>query len=275
MNRRSAPFLPVALLLAGCGGVSTASPGASAIPTPGAAGGPVSLTVFAAASLKAVLADAVAAYGAANPGTTITVSTESSAALETQIEQGAPADVFLSADTANPKKLVDAGLALRTAEIFAGNKLVIVVPKDNPGGLTTARDLGKAKLRIIAAGEKVPITKYANAVVQSLASQVGPASLVELYNAHVVSREDNVKGVIAKIELGEGDAAIVYVTDAKASDKVATVPIPDTANLAATYAGVVIKSSPNTAAAQAFLDWFAGPEGQAILARYGFLPPPA
>jgi molybdate transport system substrate-binding protein len=170
---------------------------------------------------------------------------------------------------------VDSGLALRTAAIFASNKLVVVTPKDNPGRVTSMRSLGRAALRIIAAGPNVPITEYALQVVKNLAAQPGfPPGLLGVYEANVVSTEDNVKAVIAKIELGEGDAAIVYLTDARASDKVTTVPIPDSANVPATYAGVVLKASPNRHAAQEFLDWFAGPAGQAILASYGFLPPP-
>ncbi len=275
MIRRSVSFLTLAVLLAACGGGAATTPSAAPAQTTAGGGGPVSLTIFAASSLKAALTDAIAAYGSVSPGVTLAVSTDSSAALETQIEQGAPADVFLSADIENPKKLVDAGLALKTAEIYAGNKLVIVVPKDNPGGLTTARELDKAGLRIIAAGDSVPITQYANQVVANIADKFGPSSLVEVYNAHIVSREDNVKAVIAKIELGEGDAAIVYVSDAKGSGKVKTIDIPDSANVLATYAGVVIKASANQDAAQAFLDWFAGPDGQAILAKYGFLPPSA
>ena len=266
----------IAALLAACGPGAQATSSEPSSPSASAGGaGPVNLSVYAAASLKGVVEDAATAFEAANPGTAVTVSADSSTALEMQIEQGAPADVFLSADTANPQKLVDAGLALRTAAIFASNKLVIVVPKDNPGGLTTARDLDRSGLRIIAAGDEVPITTYANQVVANIASKYGPNGLVEVYHAHIVSKEDNVKAVIAKIVLGEGDAAIVYVSDAKASTKVATVAIPDDANVPATYAGVVVKASPNRDAAQAFLDWFAGPAGQAILATYGFLPPPA
>ena len=93
------------------------------------------------------------------------------------------------------------------------------------------------------------------------------------YSANVVSQEDNVAAVVSKIELGEGDAAIVYVTDAKSSTKVTPIAVPTDANVPATYAGVVVKASKNAAAAQAFLTWFAGPDGQAILASFGFLPP--
>ena len=131
-------------------------------------------------------------------------------------------------------------------------------------------------MKIIAAGDEVPITKYATQLVDNLAKEPGyPADFAAAYAANIVSREDNVKAVVAKIELGEGDAGIVYVTDAGASTKVATVAVPDSANVLATYAGVVVKASPNPTAAQAFLAWFAGPDGQAILADFGFLPPPS
>jgi molybdate transport system substrate-binding protein len=232
------------------------------------------MTVYGAASLKGVLDKVKAAYETAKPGTTLTVSTDSSATLETQIEQGAPADVFLSADTTNPKKLVDKGLAAGDAVTFAGNKLTIIVPTANPAGIKTPADIAKTGVTVIAAGDEVPITKYATHLVANLAKEAGyPTDFVAKYTANIASKEDNVKAIVAKIELGEGDAGIVYVTDARASTKVTAVDVPDTANVPATYAGVVVKASRNAAAAQAFLTWFAGPDGQAILGTFGFLPP--
>jgi molybdate transport system substrate-binding protein len=233
----------------------------------------VELTVYGAASLKGALEQAKAAYETANPGTTLTISTDSSAALETQIEQGAPADVFLSADTTNPKKLVDQGLADGAPVTFAGNELTVIVPADNPAGIKTPADLAKSGVKVIAAGDEVPITKYATQLVDNLAKEAGyPADYAADYAKNIASKEDNVKAVVAKVELGEGDAGIVYVTDAKASDKVATVDVPDTANMPATYDGVVVKASKDAAAAKAFLDWLAGPQGQAIFGGLGFLP---
>ncbi len=233
----------------------------------------VDLTVFAAASLSGVLAKIKDAYEAANPGTTLTVSTDSSVALETKIEQGAPADVFLAADTANPKKLVDAGLAAGEAAAFAGNKLTIVVPTDNPGGVSKPTDLATPGLKVIAAGDEVPITKYARQLVANIAKEPDASAGFEAaYAANVVSKEDNVKAVIGKIELGEGDAGIVYVTDAKASTKVATVDVPDAVNVPATYAGVVVGASTHQEPARTFLGWLTGADGQAILESFGFLP---
>ena len=135
-------------------------------------------------------------------------------------------------------------------------------------------DLGKSGARVIAALDEVPITKYATQLVENLAAAPGaPADFATAYAANIASKEDNVAAVRTKIELGEGDGAIVYVTDAAASDKVATIDVPADVNVPASYAGVVVKASANADAAHAFLDWFAGPDGQAILASFGFLPP--
>ena len=204
----------------------------------------------------------------------LTISTDASSALEMQIEQGAPADIFLSADAANPQKLVAAGLADGEPVAFAGNELTIVVPTGNPAGITSPADLANAGVKVIAAGDAVPITRYATQLVHNLANEPGyPADFAAAYAANVVSKEDNVKALLAKIELGEGDAGIVYVTDAKGSSKVTTIGVPDAANVPATYDGVVVKSSAHTAAARSFLAWFAGPDGQAVLGSLGFLPP--
>lgn len=286
MNLRvSVVAASLAVALGACSsGTASPSPAATAVPstasitaapaqaTPAAT---ADLTVYAASSLKGVLDKTKAAYEEAVPGTTLTIATGSSATLETQIEQGAPADVFLSADTKNPQKLVDGGFAAGDLVPFAGNLLTVVVPADNPGALKSPADLAKPGLKIIAAGDDVPITKYATQLVANLAKEPGyPSDFAAAYAANVVSKEDNVRALLAKIELGEGDAGIVYVTDAKASGKVVTIAVPDSANVPATYAGVVVKSSAKGAVAAAFLDWLAGPDGQAILAGFGFLPAP-
>jgi molybdate transport system substrate-binding protein len=281
---RAAVALIAILIVAACSTTgSSASPEAtspSVAPSSSASAAPspsletVELTVFAAASLSNVLAKVKPAYEAAHPGTAITLSTDSSAALETQIEQGAPADVFLSADTTNPKKLVDAHLSAGDAVVFAGNKLTIVVPTDDPGKVTSPKDLAKSGLRIIAAGDAVPITKYATQLVGNLAKLPGyPADFATAYTANVASKEDNVKAVIGKIELGEGDAAIVYVTDAASSTKVKTIDVPAEANVPASYAGVVVGTSKHQEPARTFLGWLTSPDGQAILSAAGFLPP--
>lgn len=280
-SRLGLSIVALALAITSCAPAPTPPPSPSApAASPSASGAaaasapPAGLAIYAAASLKAALAKVKAAYESTHPGTTLTISTDSSSALETKIEQGAPADLFLSADTANPQKLVDKGLAAGGLTKFARNLLTVIVPKANPAGIATAADLALPGIKIVAAGDAVPITKYATQLVANLATQPGfPDQFASRYALNIVSKEDNVAAVVAKIELGEGDAAIVYQTDAKASTKVTTLAVPDVANVPATYAAVVIGSSANAGPAQAFLAWLAGPDGQAILATFGFLPP--
>jgi molybdate transport system substrate-binding protein len=263
--------LVVALAVAGCAAEDATPSAASSSPTPP----PVELVVFGAASLRSVLKQVESAYENEHPRIDVVVSTGSSAALRTQIEQGAPADVFLSADTVNPRRLADAGLIGGDPVPFARNRLAIIVPITNPAGITGPADLARPGIKIIAAGERVPITGYATEAIQALAALPGyPAGFADAYAANVVSREDDVGAVAAKIELREGDAAIVYATDARASDAVTAVAIPDAADPTATYAGAVIGASGHRAEATAFFDWLAGPAGEAILADAGFLPPP-
>lgn len=259
----------LALVLCACGPVAV-SPGASAA----ASGKSGELSILAAASLGRVLEEAKAAYEATEPALRLVVSTGSSAALATQIEQGAPADVFLSADMANAERLVEGGLADGGPVVFAANALTVIAPAGNPAAIGSPADLARPGLRIVAAGEHVPVTTYATQLVANLAGLAGyPADFVAAYAANVVSREDDARAVVAKVGLGEGDAAIVYRTDAVASDALETIDVPAEANVVASYAGVVVAGSAEREAARAFLDWFAGAEGRAILARSGFLPP--
>lgn len=265
----------------------SASPGAPAIPactsvdapavmeagaSPGAsssAASPIAaaeLTVFGAASLRGAFESFVPALAAAT-GITPVYSFDASSALRAQIEEGAPVDVFASADTANVTTLLDAGLA--TAPVtFACNQLTIIVPTGNPAGITSAADLGRAGVKVVAAGDEVPITRYATQLVENL-------GIADAYAANIVSREDNVAAVRSRIELGEGDAGIVYVTDAIASgDAVVQVPVPAEANVPATYAAAVVTGTDQPDESSAFLAWLTGPEGQGALGAFGFLPAP-
>ncbi len=274
MRSRLGGLVPtLAIALVACSTGASPAPTAARTAVPGSVPG-ASLTIYGAASLTAVLGKARTAYETAYRGATLSISTDSSSALETKIEQGAPADVFLSADTTNPQKLVDMGLAAGAPTTFAGNLLTVIVPSANPAGITSPADLVRPGVKVIAAGDAVPITKYADQLVANLAREPGyPADFVAKYAANIASKEDNVAAVVAKVELDEGDAAIVYVTDARTSTRVSTIGVPPTANVPATYSGVIVKGSSNQAAAAAFLAWFAGPEGRAILAGFGFLAP--
>lgn len=258
---RVRPLVAAALLAAAC-----TSPSAS--PPPPSAG----LTVYGAASLRTALGQLEPAWESAHPDMPLTVSTGSSAALRTQIELGAPADVFLAADTVNPQRLVEGGFADGDPVPLAVADLAIVTPIDNPGRVTDIADLARPGLKIIAAGPSVPISGY----VDELLRRPGlPPGFAAAYRANVVSREDDVAAVLAKVQLGEGDAGIVYYPDAVASGTVHTIAMPRDLAVRATYAGVVVKASRDPVRARAFLDWLTGPEAQRILANLGFDPPAA
>lgn len=233
------------------------------------------LTVFAAASLRGAFEEAAAAYEQ-ETGTAIVLSFDASCALRAQIEQGAPADVFASADTRNADILAEAGLLDGEPVDFAGNLLTIIVPADNPAEITSPADLARDGLRIVAAGDEVPITQYAVEAVARLGMLEGyPAGFAEAVEANIVSREDNVRAVAAKVELGEGDAAVVYLTDAVAAgDAVTSISIPEDANVLATYAAGVVGGSDAAVDAHDFLDWLLGADGQAILVANGFTAAP-
>jgi molybdate transport system substrate-binding protein len=262
----------VAGFLSGAVALTGACSPADASPRAGAAS--IELTVFAAASLRDVVGELKAMYESATPGVRILLSSDSSAALATRIDHGAPADVFLSADTANPQRLVAAGLADGDPVVFASNQLAVIVPAGNPANISTPLDLARPGVKIIAAGDQVPITGYARQLVDALVGSAGyPAGFAAAYDTNVVSREDNVKAVVAKIELGEGDAAIAYATDVVASGRVDRVGIPADAVVVAHHAAVLVRGSKHREAAHEFLAWLAGPEGEAILRSFGFMPP--
>jgi molybdate transport system substrate-binding protein len=266
-------FLLLAGALVACSGGQATT---SLVPTSSTSAAGATLTVFAAASLKSVLDSINAVYVHVHPEIELTVSTDSSAGLETQIEQGAPADLFLSADAASPQKLADAGLAAGAPVVFAGNQLVIIVPPGNPADITSPMDLARPGVRIVAAGDSVPITKYASQLVANLAGEADdPPGFAAAYAANVVTKQDNDGAVVTQIQVGQGDAAIVYATDARSASNVVTVNLPADVNVVASDAGVVVKTSSKQVAAKAFLDWLRSDEGQAVLARFGFLPPAA
>lgn len=263
----AAPVATAALLLlaasaAGCGTPAEASPR------------PVEIRVGAAASLRDAAVALAETYAASHPGVAFTLATGSSTALRTQVEQGAPIDVLLSADEENPRALADAGLAAGEPVPIAGNALALVVPPDNPAAVGSAADLARPGVRVVAAGDAVPITGYARRLLANVSAGTSdPAAFLAAVDANTMSREDDVAAVLARIELGEGDAALVYATDALANPRVATVPIPAGHNVHAVYTGVVVASSDLAPEAAEFLSWIAGPGGRAVLGPLGFTEP--
>ena len=218
------------------------------------------ITVFAAASLTEAFTEVGEAFTAANPDATATFSFDASSALVQQIIEGAPADVFASADTANMAKLTDAGLNGSEPEIFATNLLTIIVAPDNPLGITGVADLANPDVKVVICAPEVPCGNYANQILTAAAVTVTPVSL-----------EQNVRGVVTKVTAGEADAGIVYVTDVTAAgDAADMVEIPADINVVAEYPIASVAASQNPEVDQAFIDFLTGPDGQAILADYGF-----
>jgi molybdate transport system substrate-binding protein len=218
------------------------------------------ITVFAAASLTAAFNDVGTAFTAANPRAKVTFSFDASSALVQQITQGAPADVFASADTANMDKLTAAALNGTAPVIFATNLLAIIVAPGNPKGITGVADLAKSDLKVVLCAAAVPCGKYAKQILDTAKVTVTPVSL-----------EQNVKGVVTKVTAGEADAGIVYITDVTAAgDKAVGVTIPADINVIAKYPIASVKASSHADVDQAFINFLTGPDGQAIMTTYGF-----
>ncbi len=261
-RRTIVPIALLALVGAACGSSNTQSATATTpVPTPAAATAlSGSITVFAASSLTAAFKDAGDAFMKVNPGVTVMFSFDASSALVTQITQGAPADVFASADTSNMDKLTTAGLNGSAPANLATNLLSIIVAPGNPKGIKTEADLAQPGLKVVVCDPTVPCGKYAQQSLDKAKVTLTPASL-----------EQNVKGVVTKVTAGEADAGIVYVTDVKAAgDKAAGVEIPADANVQATYPIASVKASTHTDIDNAFIAFLTGTDGQAILAKYGF-----
>jgi molybdate transport system substrate-binding protein len=253
--RLAAILLAVAVVAAGCGGNDDTSGGSSG------AGSPTEIKVFAAASLTAAFNKLGEQYTAANGGTEVTFNFAGSQALATQIQQGAPADVFASADVPNMDKVKD---LVDAPQNFASNLLQIVVEKGNPKGVKTLEDLANPDLKVVLAAPDVPAGKYARQMLDKAGVKVNP-----------VSEEDNVKAVVTKVSLGEADAGIVYTTDVTAGgDKIQGVDIPKDQNVTATYPIATVKAGKQQQQAQAFVDLVRSPSGQQVLESFGFLPPP-
>jgi molybdate transport system substrate-binding protein len=253
-------------------GTSTPSDPASTR-TPEAVTGDI--TVFAAASLTAPFEEIQTAFEAANAGTAVTYNFAGSPALRTQLTEGASADVYASADTTNMEQALEDDLVVDGGTIFAKNRLAVIVPKGDPGGITGLVDLGNAGVTLIFAQPEVPVGKYAREVIQNMQDDGSYGEgFYDRVIGNIVSEEPNVKAVVTKIQLGEADAGIVYVTDVttEVAEDVTLIEIPDNFNVIAEYPIAITANASNTGSAQAFIAFVLSEEGQAILAKHGFLP---
>ncbi len=255
MTRRVPILLLFAWGLAGCG--SLAGTGAASPTTTPLSG---SISVFAAASLTDSFKALATAFQQAHTGVTVQYNFAGTPTLVTQIEQGAQADVFASADATNMDKLKADGYTAGEAKVFAHNQLEIVVARGNPKGINSLADLARSGLIYIAEAPTVPAGKYSLQALARAGVSVTPKSL-----------ETDVKSVVSKVELGEADAGIVYTTDVKAAgSKVAGVAIPGSYNVVATYPIVTVKGSKHSDADNAFIAYVLSAAGQSTLASFGF-----
>jgi len=231
------------------------------------------LTVFAASSLTDAFTALAHAFEAANPGAHVSLDFAASSTLATQILQGAPADVFASADRAQMARITDAGLQQGSPAPFAGNRLVVVVPAGS--SIKDVKDLARPGVLLVLAAQQVPAGHYADAMLAAAAAQpgYGPA-FVQAVHANVVSREPNVRQTAAKVALGAADAAVVYATDARGLPDVRSIPIPAALQPAIAYPLVALRSGADPSGAAAFRAFVLSPAGRATLAAYGFAPPP-
>lgn len=231
--------------------------------TAGCAGGPAGrapdreLLVFAAASLTDAFAAIEAAVEAGRPGLDVVVHTAGSQRLAAQILEGAPADVFASADTSQMDRVVASGEATDEPAVFARNTLAVVVAPGNPHGVSGPADLARADLTVVLAEESVPLGAYTRQLLTELDIDLTPASL-----------ELDARAVLGRVAIGEADAGIVYRSDLMGRDDVAAVPVPDPADVSARYPLVVLDGAGPAAAA--FVEFVLSPQGGAILRDAGF-----
>lgn len=243
---------------------------ACASPAGRVASAPQHLTVFAATSLTDAFTEIGNNFQSAHPNVSVTFNFAGSQALRTQIQEGAPADVFASANPTEMNALVEANLVAQDApQIFLTNKLIVVLPANNPAEIDALEDLANSGIKIVVAAEEVPAGKYTREALEKMNAAFG-SDFKDKVLANVVSNEENVRQVVAKVQLGEADAGIVYTSDAVATPELQTIEIPAEFNALANYPIAPLIESPNPELADAFIAYVLSEEGQAILQKWGF-----
>jgi molybdate transport system substrate-binding protein len=231
------------------------------------------LTVFAAASLTEPFTEIGKRLELSHPGLKVVYNFSGSPTLRTQLEQGAQADVFASADATQMDLAKKNGVVQEESLLFVRNRLVVIVPKENRATISTFCDLGKPGLKLDLANANVPVGNYSRRAFNKANAACGQ-DFEQRALKNLVSEEENVKQVVTKVQLGEVDAGIVYISDVtpKVSASVSTVAIPGDANQIAAYPIALTKEVRNRVVAQAFISFVLSAEGQAILKAHGFIP---
>jgi molybdate transport system substrate-binding protein len=231
------------------------------------------LTVFAASSLTDAFTEIGAAFEAANPGTDVAFNFGSSSTLATQLAEGAPADVFASANNTQMTIARDADRIAGSPHTFVKNRLVLIVPADNPANIQSLHDLANAGVKLVVAAPNVPVRDYTDAMLEKLSADPAfGAHFQTTVMANFVSEEDNVRQVAAKVALGEADAGVVYRSDVTPdiAANVIALPIPDAVNTLATYPIAVTDDSASPDLARAFIDYVLSDAGQNTMVKWGF-----
>jgi molybdate transport system substrate-binding protein len=251
--------------------------GACGAPGGPSAGGtsPAELVVFAAASLAEPFRTIGDEFSKANGGVKVTFNFGGSQQLAQQLAQGAPADVFASANTKQMDAVVESGrIDKDTARAFARNRLVVVTPKDNPGKVARLEDLSTPGLKLVLAAKEVPVGQYSLEMLDKAEKEGGAgAGFRNAVVKNVVSYEQDVKAVLVKVTLGEADAGIVYTSDISegSKDRVGSVDIPDAINVIASYPIAAVRDSRHAELAKKFVEYVRSPAAQTVLVRYGFI----
>ena len=231
------------------------------------------LTVFAASSLTDGFGELAKTFEEENPGTEVRQSFESSSTLLTQIQQGAPADVFASAAEEEMDKAVKDGLVAEQPEVFVRNREVVMVPADNPANIRRMKDLAEPGIKLVLAEEGVPATDYAEEILTKANSVYGGSFKSDVLS-NVVSREVDVRASVNRVALGDADATFGYASDytPDVRDRVEVVPIPKDLNIVATYPIAALKDAENPDLAREWVDLVVSEEGQRVLDKWGFEP---
>lgn len=265
-------MISLLIFLTGCGPFTNPSRSRGQSSGSGSGG----LMVFAAASLTEAFGQIGGGFEAGHPGTNVTFNFAGSQQLAQQLAQGAPADVFASADERQMDAAIQMGRIDQTQkQVFVSNHLVVIFPWENRAGVTRLQDLSKPGLHLVLAAEAVPVGDYSLEFLDRASRQpeFGP-DFKDKVIANVVSYEENVRAVLSKVQLGEADAGIVYLSDVTPAnpDELGYLEIPGPLNPSASYCIAPLKDSSNLDLAQAFIDFVLSPEGQETLARFGFIP---
>ena len=233
------------------------------------------LTVFAAASLTNAFSEIGTNFSSIHPDVRVVYNFAGSNQLAAQIGEGAPVDIFASANGTQMNVAIEAGRIISgTQRTFVRNRLVVVTPRDNPAGLSSLQDLATPGVKIIFAAAAVPVGEYSLAFLDKAEADGSLGTgYKEAVIANLVSYEENVRAVLTKVSLDEADAGIVYTSDVgAAADEVVQIEIPDNLNTIANYPIAPLHDTPNREMAQQFVDFVLSPAGQEVLAKYGFTP---